>query len=70
MSVDTMPEGPEGGQPEADRGTARVAGHLDRAIQTAGEGGMPISELLGLFFYYAHAIAASYRENVMKKDVG
>lgn len=42
-----------------------VTRHLDAALDAAREAQMSTSELVGLFFYYAHAIAASYRESLM-----
>lgn len=57
----------ERNQPAEARRAAGVAKHLDRAIKAAQEVKMPTGELLGLFFYYAHSIATSYREDVMKK---
>ncbi|MDZ4350885.1 MAG: hypothetical protein U1A22_15270 [Xanthomonadaceae bacterium] len=45
--------------------TEAVTQHLDAAIQAAREGQMSTSELMGLFFYYAHSIAASYRESFL-----
>lgn len=46
--------------------TVAVSQHLDAAIQAARDGQMSTSELMGLFFYYAHSIAASYRESVIQ----
>jgi len=38
---------------------------LDEAVARAQEAGMATSDLLGIFHYYAHCIAASYRESTM-----
>jgi len=42
-----------------------VTAHLDRALETAKEHEMSTSELLGLFHYYAHSIAATFRETAL-----
>ncbi len=42
-----------------------VTKHLDRALEAARETEMNTSELLGLFFYYAHSIAESFRQNAI-----
>lgn len=50
--------------------TSTVHGHLELALEAAGEEGMSTSELMGIFFYYAHSIAESYRETVMVENHG
>lgn len=47
--------------------TVSVRQYLEMAIQTAAEQRMPTSELLGIFFYYAHSIAESYRVQALKR---
>ncbi len=42
-----------------------VTDHLDRALAAAQEQEMSASELMGLFFYYAHSIAESYRQDAL-----
>lgn len=59
QSADASPESSPNGQATA------VTRHLDQAIEAAQQAQMPTSELLGLFHYYAHSIAASYRQSVI-----
>lgn len=40
---------------------------LEIAIQTASDRGMSTSELLGIFYYYTHSIAESYREDALRQ---
>lgn len=40
---------------------------LEMALQVAADTEMPTSELMGLFFYYAHSIAASYRDQLLQE---
>lgn len=47
--------------------TVSVRQYLEMAIQTAAEQRMSTSELLGIFFYYAHSIAESYRAQALKR---
>lgn len=47
--------------------TPTVHDYLEMALQTAGEQEMSTSELMGIFFYYAHSIAESYRQDVLKE---
>ena len=49
-------------------GHATVTDHLDRALAAAQEEEMSASELMGLFFYYAHSIAESYRQDALGQD--
>lgn len=46
-------------------GAPTVHDYLEMALQTAGEQEMSTSELMGIFFYYAHSIAESYRQDVL-----
>jgi len=70
----TQPPEFEEGSPEAveaaDAARAAVTELLDGAIAKAQEANMATSELLGLFNYYEHCIAASYRESVMQQLQG
>ena len=45
-----------------------VHDHLEMALQVASEQGMSTSELLGIFYFYTHSIAESYREEVMGQE--
>lgn len=51
-------------EPEEERQT--VQGYLELAVRTAAEEGMNTSELLGLFYYYTHSLADSYRQEALK----
>lgn len=55
---------------ESDEQKPTVQDHLEMALQAATEQGVKTSELLGLFFYYAHSIAENYREQAMSGDAG
>ncbi len=61
------PVSSEGQVSETGGPAVSVQQHLEMAIQTAAEQGMPTSELLGIFFYYAHSIAESYRAQALKR---
>ena len=41
---------------------------LELAIQSATEHQMPMSELVGLLFYYTHSVCATYRDDVMARN--
>ena len=43
---------------------------LDMAIQSATEHQMPMSELVGLFYYYTHSVCATYRDDVIARNEG
>ena len=54
--------------PEVDALDMRVTDHLEAAVAAAEAGGMSPSELIGLFFYYAHSIAAEGREAALRQS--
>ncbi len=56
--VDEGSVGPDGAPPG-------VTDYLDMALTAASDQGMSASELMGVFFYYAHSIADSYRQDVL-----
>lgn len=60
-------EGAQSEVSETGGPTISVQQYLEMAIQTAAEQRMPTSELLGIFFYYAHSIAESYRTQALKR---
>ncbi len=60
-------EGAQSEVSETGEPTVSVRQYLEMAIQTAVEQRMPTSELLGIFFYYAHSIAESYRTQALKR---
>jgi hypothetical protein len=60
--------GVEGTVSEGEKPT--VQAHLEMALQAASEQEMKTSELLGLFFYYAHSIAENYREQAVRDAAG
>lgn len=60
-------EGPQSAVSETGGPTVPVRQYLEMAIQAAAEQQMPTSELLGIFFYYAHCIAESYRAQALKR---
>jgi len=43
---------------------------LDQAVATAQEAGLTTSDLLGILHYYAHCVAASYRDSVIQENSG
>ena len=52
---------------EAEHGESpSVHDYLDMALEAANEQGVSTSELMGIFFYYAHSIADSYRRQALK----
>ncbi|MDH3679154.1 MAG: hypothetical protein OEV40_04305 [Acidimicrobiia bacterium] len=57
-AVDDVVEGPR----------PTVHDHLEMALEAAAEQQMATSELMGIFFYYAHSIAESYRQDVLKEQ--
>lgn len=59
-----MPTGPIESS-EVEEPEASVQGYLDKAIQLATEQEMPAAELMGIFYYYTHGIAESYRQEVL-----
>jgi hypothetical protein len=67
VSAPVSREGAESEVPEAGGPTVSVRQYLEMAIQTAAEQQMPPSELMGIFFYYAHSIAESYRAQALKR---
>ena len=48
--------------------TPRPQHFLELAIQSAQEHQMPMSELVGLFFYYTHSVCATYRDDAMARN--
>lgn len=58
----------EGLEVEADAEEERqtVQGYLELAVRTAAGEGMNTSELLGLFYYYTHSLADSYRREALE----
>lgn len=44
----------------------RVTDHLEAAVRAAEAEGMPASELIGLFFYYAHSLAEEGRQAALQ----
>ena len=52
---------------EVETGPA-VTDYLDMALTAASDQGMTASELMGLFFYYAHSIAEGFRQDVLTQD--
>lgn len=54
-----------GGADPAPAGSPSVHDYLEMALEAAGEQEMSTSELMGIFFYYAHSIAESYRQDVL-----
>lgn len=51
---------------EATGDQVMVQQYLEMAVKTANDQGMSTSELLGIFYYYTHSIAESYREEALK----
>ena len=45
-----------------------VQDYLEMALQTASDQGINTSELMGIFFYYAHSIAESYRQDMLRES--
>lgn len=52
---------------EVETGPA-VTDYLDMALTAASDQGMTASELMGLFFYYAHSIADGFRQDVLAQS--
>ena len=48
-----------------DEESLSVHDHLELALQVAADQQMSTSELLGIFFYYTHNIAESYRQEAI-----
>ncbi|MGI9596244.1 MAG: hypothetical protein ACR2QK_08795 [Acidimicrobiales bacterium] len=73
-ATDTTTEGSpdqiEGAPAEGTEGEAapKVHDYLEMALQAAADTGMSTSELMGIFFYYAHSIAESYRQDVLNQQ--
>lgn len=57
-------------EPTEEDGRLGVTDHLDMAVIAAQDQGMSASELMGLFFYYAHSIAEGFRQDVLSSDEG
>jgi len=55
-----------GNIPAEESGISKVVQKLDTAVLTAEEEGMGTSELIGLFFYYAHNLAQEARDTATK----
>lgn len=55
-------------EPEEQAQEPTVQDYLEMALQLAGEQEMKTSELMGIFFYYAHSIAESYRQEVLSQQ--
>lgn len=53
---------------EVEEPEESVEGYLDKAIQLATEEEMPAAELMGIFYYYSHGIAESYRQEVLAEQ--
>ncbi len=49
---------------------ALVQQHLEAAVKTASENGVTTSDLLGMFYYYTHSIAESYRAEALRAAQG
>lgn len=68
----TEPVAAEAGDLDAD-GTDDAAptvnDHLEMALSVAAEQNMSTSELMGIFFYYAHSIAESYRQEAIANQL-
>ena len=47
-----------------------VVEHLDAAVEAAERAGMSTSEIIGMFFYYAHNLAQQARESALEKVGG
>lgn len=47
---------------------SHVTEYLDLALTAASDEGMSAAELMGLFYYYAHSIAESYRHDLMANE--
>jgi len=67
VSAPVSGDGAQGAVSETSGPTVSVRQYLEMAIQTAAEQQMPATELLGIFFYYAHCIAESYRAQALKR---
>lgn len=50
----------------SEHGAVSVTDHLDLALVAARDQGMTASELMGVLFYYAHNVAESYRQDVLR----
>jgi hypothetical protein len=57
-----------GDEEESQTETPTPQHFLDLAIQSATEHQMPMSELVGLFYYYTHSVCATYREDVIARN--
>ena len=44
-----------------------VVKHLDAAVAAAENANMSTSEIIGMFFYYAHNLAQQARETALEK---
>ena len=54
--------------PEFEDPKVEVAQLIDQAVAKAQEAGMTTSDLLGILHYYAHCVAASYRDIAMRES--
>ncbi len=45
-----------------------VVKHLDAAVAAAESANMSTSEIIGMFFYYAHNLAQQARESALEKN--
>lgn len=48
--------------------TLDVAAYLDMAVEAARQNDMSASELMGMFFYYAHSVAEGFRMGVISEQ--
>ncbi len=48
--------------------TLDVASYLDMAVEAARQADMSASELMGMFFYYAHSVAEGFRMGVISEQ--
>ena len=64
--ADEVPNLEAGDEEEAEMPTPQH--FLDLAVQSATEHQMPMSELVGLFYYYTHSVCATYRDDVLKRN--
>ncbi len=50
----------------ADQRSKEVVEHLDAAVEAAEKANMSTSEIIGMFFYYAHNLAQQARESALE----
>lgn len=53
--------------PEVDDPKLEVTRLIDQAVAKAQEADMTTSDLLGILHYYAHCVAASYRDTALRQ---